>query len=121
MNFHIEPDQNNQIIQVKVTCLLNQGIRKEILLAIADQLKASEISRVIIDLTESTFNQKEEMVGALDLVNYMRSIGIQPHVKLAFIYSDAERHRKYFEDVAQLDGFNIRYFKTHSQVEEWLM
>ena len=60
------------------------------------------------------------MVGALDQTNFMRSIGIQPHVKLAFIYSEAENHRKYFENVAQSDGFNIQYFKTLTEAEAWL-
>ena len=120
MNYNIELDSKNQTIKVKVTCLLNQDIRKEILLAVTSQLDMSGFSRVIIDLTESTFNPGESMVGALDLTNFMRSIGIKPHIKFAFIYSEAESHRKYFENVAQSDGFNLQYFKNFNDAEAWL-
>ncbi len=120
MNYDIEPDSKNQIIRVKVTCLLNQDIRKEILLAVASQLVLSDFSRVIIDLTESTFSPEESMVGALDLTHFMRSIDIKPDVKFAFIYSEAESHRKYFENVAQSDGFNLKYFKNLNNALVWL-
>jgi len=110
MNYDIELDSKNQTIKVKVTCLLNQDIRKEILLAVASQIGISVFPRVLIDLTESTFNPDESMVGAMDLTNFMRSIDIMPHVKFAFIYSEAESHRKYFENVAQYGGFNLQYF-----------
>ncbi|MFC1868991.1 hypothetical protein ACFL0H_12780 [Thermodesulfobacteriota bacterium] len=120
MNYALELDSKYQIIKVKVTCLLNQEVRKNILLEVASQLSVSNFSRVIIDLTESTFNPAEPMVGAIDLTNYMRNIGIQPHVKFAFIYSDAETHRKYFENVAQIDGFNLRYFKNFNEATAWL-
>jgi len=60
------------------------------------------------------------MSGALELTNFMRSIAIKPHVKLAFIYSEAESHRKYFENVAQFNGFNIQYFKSYNEAAAWL-
>lgn len=120
MNYKSEFDSENEIINVKVNCLLDQGVRKEILLAVASQLLVSGFSRVIIDLTESTFNPDEPMVGAFDLTNFMRSIGIKQNVRLAFIYSEAEKHRKYFENVAQSDGFNLQYFKSLNKAIEWL-
>lgn len=120
MNYALELDSKYKTIKVKVTCLLNQNVRKEILLAVASQLEVSGFSKVIIDLTESTFNPAEPMVGALDLTNYIRSIGIKAHVKFAFIYSEAESHRKYFENVAQLGGFNIKYFKSLNEATTWL-
>lgn len=120
MNYDLELDSKNNIVKAKVHCLLNQDIRKEILLAITSQLEISNYSKVIIDLTHSTFNPAESMVGALDLTNYMRSIGMKPHVKLAFIYSEAESHRKYFENVAQAIGFNLQYFKSFNEATAWL-
>ncbi len=120
MNFDLEIDSKNQTIKVKVTCLLDQDIRKKILSAVACQLGISEFNRVLIDLTKSTFNPAEPMVGAMDLTTYMRSIGIKPDVKFAFIYSEAESHRKYFEKVAQSDGFNIQYFKSLNAATAWL-
>ncbi|MCB2183044.1 MAG: hypothetical protein KQH63_13500 [Desulfobulbaceae bacterium] len=120
MDFDLEIDSKYKIIKVKASCLLNQELRKEILSAIAGHLKINNFSRVIIDLTESTFNPAEPMIGALDLTNYMRIIGIQSHVKLAFIYAEAENHRQYFENVAQLEGFNIRYFKSNKEALAWL-
>ena len=120
MNYDIELDSKNKTIKIKVTCLLNQDVRKEILLTVASQLGIRGFSKVIIDLTGSTFNPDEPMVGALDLTIYMRNIGIKPHVKFAFIYSEAENHRKYFENVAQSNGFNIRYFTSLNEATTWL-
>ena len=120
MNYTIELNQKNKTIEVKAACLLDQGIRKKILLAVSRRLETSGFSRVLIDLTESTFNPSEMMTGALELTDYLRSIGIKPHVKFAFIYSDAESHRKYFENVAQSFGFNIQYFKRRNEAIAWL-
>jgi hypothetical protein len=69
MNYDLELDSKNQTIKAKVTCLLNQDLRKEILFAVANQLGITGFSRVVIDLTESTFNLDEPMVGAFDLTN----------------------------------------------------
>ena len=60
------------------------------------------------------------MTGAIDLANDMRTLGILPHIKFAFIYSEAESHRKYFEKVAQFDGFNLKYFKSLNEATSWL-
>ena len=120
MDYNIELNSKDETIEVNASCLLNQDIRKKILLAVARRLKTSDFSKVLIDLTESTFNPSEMMTGALELTDYLRSIGIKPHVKFAFIYSDAESHRKYFENVAQSFGFNIQYFKSRKEAEAWL-
>ena len=120
MDFVIEPDSKNQIIRVKTACLLTQDKRKLILLEITRQLNITGFSKVMIDLTESSFNPDEPMTGALELTNFLRSLGIQPHVKFAFIYSGAESHRKYFENVAQSDGFNLRYFNSLNKAVLWL-
>ncbi len=69
--------------------------------------------RGILNFCNIRVNPKEPMAGALELTNYMRGISIKLNVKFAFIYSEAESHRKYFESVAQTDGFNLKYFKKH--------
>ncbi len=120
MDYSLEADSQQQTIKVKVSGLLNQQIRKEILSAVANQLIITQFSRVIVDLTKSSFNPAEPITGALDLTNYMRILGIQPHVKFAFVYLDSESHRKYFETVAQIDGFNLRYFKNYAEATAWL-
>lgn len=120
MDYELTLDLKQQAIRVKVICLLNQEIRKEILAAVADQARKSGFSKVLVDVTKSTFDPAEPMVNALDLIRYMRSLGLPADVKLAFIYADSERHRKYFESVAQMEGFNIRYFKDGKEAEEWL-
>ncbi len=116
----LEIDSENRLIKFQVTCLLTQDIRKEILLSIANQLMITKYSRVLIDLTDSSFNPNEPMVGAMALTKFMETIGIQPHVKIAFVYSEAETHRKYFERVAGLEGFNLRYFKNRNKAFKWL-
>jgi len=120
MNFTIENDQNDQTIKVKATCQLNQVIRKEILLAIASKLKELDYSRALIDLTETSFDYYVPTTGASELVAYMLSIGIPSHAKLAFIYSEAESHRKHYENVSQNAGYNVRYFKNLNDAKAWL-
>jgi len=118
MNFDLKLDRQEQTVKVEVTCQLNQELRKGILLAIAYQLGISGFPKVIIDLSGSTFNTTEPMLGALELTTYMRAIGIKPHVKFAFVYSEIESHRKYFKKIAQSDGFHLQYFKSLNEAEK---
>ena len=120
MNFTLENDQNDHTIRVKATCQLNQVIRKEILLAIASKLKELDYSRALIDLTETSFDYYVPTTGASELVAYMLSIGIPSQAKLAFIYSEAESHRKHYENVSQNAGYNVRYFKKLNDAKAWL-
>ena len=120
MNFTLENDQKDHTIRVKATCQLNQVIRKEILLAIASKLKELDYSRALIDLTETSFDYYVPTTGASELVAYMLSIGIPSHAKLAFIYSEAESHRKHYENVSQNAGYNVRYFKKINDAKAWL-
>lgn len=120
MKYDLKIDSKCKTVKVKVTCLLNQEVRKEILFAVVSQLGMVNFSKVLIDLRESRFDPTEPMAGAIELTNFMRFIGIKPHVKFAFIYSEAESHRKYFENVAQCDGLNFKYFKSINDAEVWL-
>ena len=120
MNFTLENDQNDQIIKVKATCQLSQDIRKEILLAIAGKLKEYDYSRALIDLTETSFDYHVPKTGASELVAFMQSLGIPSHAKLALIYSEAESHRKHYENVSQNAGYNVRYFKNLNEAKAWL-
>jgi len=120
MAFTIESDSKKQVVEVKVSGLLNQKIRKEILLTVAGQLRINNFSKVIIDVTASVFDPDETMIGAWDLANYIRDIGVNPKVRWAFIYKDGESHRKYFEKVAEKEGLSIRYFKNRNNALEWL-
>jgi len=120
MNIDIQLDTKNSLIRLKATGLLSQDARKGILLAVAEQLRRSDLSRVVVDLTETHFDPDEMMVGALELTKFMQSIGIKPEAKIAFIYSEAESHRKHFENVAQLGGFTIKYHKSFEEALRWL-
>lgn len=120
MDYSICNDSDKQIINIKVTCLLNQDIRKKILAEIVHLVYSSGFQRVLIDLTESSFNEDEPMTGALELTTHMMTIGISPQTKIAFIFSEAEYHRKYFESVASTTGFNLRYFRDQDAARNWL-
>jgi len=120
MNFTLEIDQNDRTIKVKATCQLSQDIRKKILLAIASKLKKYHYSRALIDLTETLFDYQVPSTGASELVAYMLSIGIPSHAKLAFIYSEAESHRKHYENVSQNAGYNVRYYRNLNDAKAWL-
>lgn len=120
MDISTEIDKKNQVIVVRAACLLDQNIRKNILYTIALHIKELNYRKVLIDLTESSFRDDEPMAGALELTSFMTSIGIPGQAKLAFVFSEAEEHRKYFEGVAQTSGFNIRYFRHIEQAHDWL-
>ena len=120
MNFTLEINQDDRTIKVKATCQLNLDIRKKILLAIASKLKEYDYSRALIDLTDTSFDYQVPSTGASELVAYMLSIGIPSHAKLALIYSEAESHRKLYENVSQNAGYNLRYFKKLNDAKAWL-
>jgi len=120
MDYTIDKDSDNRRINVKVTCILDQKIRKKILEEVVNVLNISGYQLVQLDLSESTFKNDEQMIGSLELTTHMKEIGICSQTKFAFIYSEAESHRKYFEDVANLAGFNIRYFKDKQSAGKWL-
>jgi len=120
MNFTLEIDQNFHMVKVRATCQLSQDIRKKILLAIASKLKKYDYSRALIDLTETSFDYQVPSTGASELVAYMLSIGIPSRAKLAFIYSEAESHRKHYENVSQNAGYNVRYYRNLNDAKTWL-
>ena len=120
MDISTEIDKKNKIIIIKAACLLDQNIRKNILFTIALHIKDLGYHKVLVDLTESSFKKDEPMAGALELTSFMASIGIPQHAKIAFVFTEAEEHRMYFEGVAQTSGFNIRYFRHPDQARDWL-
>ena len=120
MGYTIDKGSDHQRINVKVNCILDQKIRKKILTHVAYFLNVFGYQRVQLDLTESLFKKGESLIGALELVRHMKAIGISPQTKLAFIFSEAEDHRNYFEDVARISGFSIRYFKDQRSASKWL-
>ncbi|MFC1523904.1 hypothetical protein ACFL6N_03855 [Thermodesulfobacteriota bacterium] len=109
-----------KLIEFTVNGLLSEEIRKEILMNAAGALSVAGYNRLLIDLVDTEFKANEPVTGALTLVTYMRKIGFPPMTRMAFIYSDAESHRKYFENVAQADGFHLKYFKNRDEAIEWL-
>lgn len=120
MYYTFEIDKEAKLIRIRATCLLTQEIRKQILLTAANQIQIHGFSKVLIDVTESTFQPDESMINALDLVNYLRFLGIPLFARLALICVDLGEHRKYFESVAQSDGVNLRYFKDEKSGLAWL-
>ncbi len=120
MSYTIDTQSAPDILKLSVKETLTQALRKEILAVVATQLKVRQVTRVMIDLTRADFNPKEPMVGAWELVNYMKTLGIDETVRFAFLYDDAEEHRKYFENLAQMDGLNLRYFRDYIDAHVWL-
>ncbi len=51
---------------------------------------------------------------------HMSDVGLSPDAKLAFIYLDAETHRKTFEKISQKIGYQLRYFKDIDDAYNWL-
>lgn len=120
MEFTTNIDHQDKTIVINASCLLTQDIRKNILSVVAVHLDNSSYDRVLVDLRNSSFNPAEPMTGALELAAYMASIGISSTVKIAFLFEEAERHRKYFEGVANTSGFNVKYFRNMDTAVAWL-
>ena len=120
MAFTITHIEDLEIIEVSVEGKLSQDLRKEILLASVNELKKANYKRLFIDLSQTLFDTETPLTGALTLITYIRSLGLPPQAKMAFLYSDSETHRRFFESVAQSEGYQLRYFCNGSQTIEWL-
>jgi len=120
MKYAIERDDKEKAINVKMTGLLGPAIRKEVLSVIANEVKITNYFKVMIDVTEATFDPQEPVLNALALIDHIRSLGIEIRVKFAFIYKDAEMQRKFFANMAQSKGINIKYFTEFNAAKKWL-
>lgn len=120
MGYKLLVDTVGRIIEIRASGLLNQVLRKEILDTIARELSSNAFDKALLDLTETSINPAEPVSGAFELIDYMKSIGITPDTKLAFISIGAEYHRNYFEEFARRGGFSIRYFKNRDDALGWL-
>lgn len=120
MNFKLDLDIQNKIVMVEVGGLLDNQIRKEILSAIAAQMKSNNYNKAIVDLRRSSFDLSEPIEGSVRLTMHMSDVGLSPDAKLAFIYLDAETHRKTFEKISQKIGYQLRYFKDIDDAYIWL-
>ena len=120
MSYTLEIDKLSEVVNVKATCALNNAIRKEILNDVAEHLKSTRYTKVIIDLTDAAFNSAEPIEGSVELAMYMSRIGITPEARLALIYADAEGHRKTFEKITQSVGYRLCYFKNVEEAYLWL-
>ena len=120
MNYKLYFDEEDKIVRVKADCLLDNSIRKDILREIALHLKSKKYSKAIIDLTESKFDLSEPIEGSVELTIHLSDLGMSPDAKLAFVYVDAETHRKTFEKISQKIGYQLRYFKTVDDAHNWL-
>ena len=100
MDFTTKIDHEDKLIKIVATCLLDQDIRKSILYSIVLEIKNSKYNKVLIDLTKASFKKDEPTAGALALTRFMNSIGMPPRARLAFVFLEAELHRKYFEEIA---------------------
>ena len=120
MNFKVDLDTQKKMVKVEVDGPLDNAIRKKILSSIAAQMKSNNFNRAIVDLRRSHFNLSEPMKGSVELTMYLSDIGMSPDAKLAFIYDDAETHRKTFEKISQKIGYQLRYFKDIDDAYNWL-
>lgn len=119
MSYKLTLDSKDKIVNVSVDCLLDNSIRMEILNEVSNQFNLNNYTRAIIDLRESRFNPSEPIKGAVDLTIYLNKIRMNQDAKLAFIYVDAETHRKTFEQISQKFRYQVRYFKSIDEAYSW--
>ena len=120
MGYTVSRLAEQEIVEVTVTGALDPEIRKEILARSSDALRYAAYHRLLIDVLESEFDPDEAMSNALPLVGILRSLEFPPQARIAFLYREAEEHRKFFEQAAQSGGFNLRYFRDRGEALAWL-
>jgi hypothetical protein len=120
VEFRIKKIDDLQMIEIIVEGLLTQEIRKNILIDSTAFLAQTGYKRLLIDVVNSVFSPGEPMTGALTLINYMKQLGFPTGTRIAFLYRDAETHRKFFESMAQMEGFSLKYFQERDAAIDWL-
>lgn len=120
MGYTLDLEKTDEIIRVTVDGLLNNSIRVDILSEINNQFKLNNYHKAIVDLRGSEFNPSEPIEGAIDLTIHLNRIKMRFDTKLAFIYIDAEKHRKQFQKLAQQFSYNLQYFKNIEDAYSWL-
>lgn len=120
MGYQLTFDNTGSFVKVEVTGNLDNDLRKAILKDIDSAMKTHDCPRALIDLRQAVFNPTEPMDGAVELTMYMSSIHMKLDSKLAFVYVDAEDHRKTFEKFSRKFGYQLRYFRDPHAAQLWL-
>lgn len=120
LSYSVSRLADRDIVEVTVLGPLDAGIRKEILVRSADALRYAGYHRLLVDVLEAAFDPDEAMSNALPLVGLLQALEFPPRARIAFLYKEAEEHRKFFEQAAQTGGFNLRYFRDREAAVTWL-
>ncbi|PLY04866.1 MAG: hypothetical protein C0622_02155 [Desulfuromonas sp.] len=121
MSYELRIEEEDRLVSVTATCLLNNNIRRNILDDINAVFHEKNYAKALIDLREAVFDPAEPIVGAVDLTIHLNRIRMKFDSKLAFVYTDAEEHRKSFEIIANKFNYRVQYFKKLEDARSWLL
>ena len=95
-------------------------LRQQLLSGALLALHEKNFTRLLIDVTRSTFAPAESITDAFQVITFMRSLGFTPDIRIAFLQQGQDPRRQFFENAAQTDGFLLKYFNERDQALHWL-
>ncbi len=120
MAYTLTQQDEQQFVEFSLDGKFSQDIRKKILYSTATTLRQTGYTRVLIDVVKAEFSPDEPLTGALTLITVLKALGFEPSTRMAFLYQSAGAHRKYFESMAQSEGYSIKYFYERDEALAWL-
>jgi len=95
-------------------------LREKLLLDALFTMKGKRYSRLLLDVRQSVFGPNEQQTDALQIVNMMRRIGFSENDRIALLQQGNDHRRLFFEKIATVDGFDLKYFTDQSEAIFWL-
>jgi len=120
MNYEIKVKSETGTIHVKINCVLDQEMRARIILGVLNQMSLAGSRKIMVDVTEAAIDDSEPMSNMHDVLDYMMKLGLSPDMRIAFVYSNSETHRMYFQTISHMEGYAIRYFKDIEEASKWM-
>jgi hypothetical protein len=84
MKYVIDKLSDLGIIKASISGTLTQDERKEILSRAVSELNTNDYHKLLIDVIGSKVSKKYKTIDSLDLANYMKTLEIKNHIKIAF-------------------------------------
>lgn len=120
MGFSLHNLPEEQTVEVIVEGQLSMELRHDLLSQALFALQASGFVRLLIDVTRTVFGPAESMTDAFQVITYMRNLGFAPGIRIAFLQRGDDSRRKFFENAAQTDGLDLKYFNDRDEALLWL-
>jgi len=122
MKYIIDKLSDLGIIKASISGTLTQDERKEILSKAVSELNTNDYHKLLIDVIGSKVSKKYKTIDSLDLANYMKTLEIKNHTKIAFLSTQAELGHYSFVKFSQaLVGQYVKHFRSYNEAITWLL